>query len=108
VRVYPSSKYPGSKHGNRNGISFYIRFNVVEDPGQFEIVDTIDNGLKGQNHTFFSETTTKRGSTIMYDTIPFEMLKTYIEEPHLSVKVKGMTALCNKMDCGLRYVEPVG
>jgi hypothetical protein len=43
IDVYPSSKYSDW----RNGISFYIHFNLQQDPGQFEIVDTLDNGLRG-------------------------------------------------------------
>ena len=41
VKLYESSTFKD----RRNGLAFYIRFDHVDDPGQYEIVDTEDKLL---------------------------------------------------------------
>jgi hypothetical protein len=41
----------------------------------------------------------------MYEVIPFEMLKTYVEWPQVIMKVGDLPAVCDKLTCDYKYLS---
>lgn len=66
----------------QNGVDLKLRFvGLNEDPGQFEIESSLTDPLTGDNITFSASTVVPYSTNIMYDVIPFELLKTYETKP---------------------------
>jgi hypothetical protein len=90
-----------------NGISIQILFDDVKaDPGQFRLVSSDSDPLTGNNLNFTAVTEQNYGTNLMYDVIPFEMLKTFETEEQLIVTVNGDPAACHNLTCGISYIEP--
>jgi hypothetical protein len=45
---------------------------------------------------------------LWYEPIPYEWLKSYVEEPQVLVSVNGTPAVCHNLNCGFNFIEPVG
>jgi hypothetical protein len=62
--------------------------------------------LTGDNLVYTSTTVIPYSSNVVYDPIPFEMLRTYETEPQLIVTVNGNPAVCHNMTCDMNYILP--
>lgn len=63
-----------------NGFGFNLRFlGMNTDPGQFEIVPGTD--IDGTNITYWGETTVPYSDNLWYESVPFEFIRTYEEQP---------------------------
>lgn len=80
---------------------------LKSDPGQFRIVNSDSTPLTGNNINITSTTEQNYGTNLMYDVIPFEMLKTFETEEQLIVTVNGDPAACHNLTCGISYIAPV-
>lgn len=90
-----------------NGFGFYLRFlGMNTNPGQFSIVE--GDGLSGTNITFWGETIVPYSDNLWYETLPFEMIRTFEEKPQLVVTVDDVPVVCHNMTCDFTYTEPVG
>jgi hypothetical protein len=74
---------------------------IVSDPD-----DPINAG--GAVPTIESETLHDYGTNIMYEPIPFDLLRTYETSPQVSVDVGGLPAACKNLTCDYAYIESVG
>ena len=91
-----------------NGRSFQLLFDDLKsDPGQFRIVSAESSPLTGNDINITSTTEQNYGTNLMYDVIPFEMLKTFETEEQLIVTVNGDPAACHNLTCGISYIAPV-
>mmetsp|Transcript_20884 Transcript_20884/g.32251 ORF Transcript_20884/g.32251 Transcript_20884/m.32251 type:complete len:145 (+) Transcript_20884:2347-2781(+) len=43
---------------------------------------------------------------VFLEPIPFEMIRTYVENPQLTVTVDGYPAVCPTLDCNFTYTSP--
>lgn len=95
-----------------NGGRYAIRFQGYNaNPGQYEIVDTELNELKGDPDaplTFIKETLIDYGKNVFYDAIPFETLRTFETNPQVIVTVDGLPAVCHNLNCDFNYVVSPG
>lgn len=64
--------------------------------------------LAGDSLEFHAETTHPYNTNLLYEPIPFDMLRAYEEQPQIEVYVNGTPAVCHDLNCGYEYVEPVG
>jgi hypothetical protein len=104
VRIIETNQFGGKN----NGISLQILFDDVKsDPGQFRYVSSESSPLTGNNINITSVTEQNYGTNLMYDVIPFEMLKTFETEEQLIVTVNGDPAACHNSTCGVSYIAPV-
>jgi len=104
-------KYFNKYSYQANGIQFLITFRGYDaDPGQFEIVLDDDNTSPVRDNLTSAALTISpyRHSTIFYEPIPFELLRTYETKPQLDITVDGLPAVCRNLDCDFAYVDPVG
>lgn len=76
VLALKGSVYPA------NGIGMRLRFVGLDyDPGQYSIVPGNVTALTGVNLQFSGTAVVPYASNIMYEPIPFELLKTYETKP---------------------------
>lgn len=63
-----------------NGFGFNLRFlGMNTDPGQFEIIPGTD--IDGTNITYWGETIVPYSDNLWYESVPFEFIRTYEEQP---------------------------
>jgi hypothetical protein len=92
-----------------NCFGYRVRFSGInEDQGQYEIVTGDTKPLVGDTDlskplTFSQTETQKFGTSIMYEVIPFEMLKTFVEKPQVIMMVGDFPAACDKVTCDYMY-----
>jgi len=103
----------GSYEYVENGISLYIRFiGMNGNHTQMKIVSGVDAPLTGgADATAMEYNGTKiieGGSSIFYEAIPFEMLRTYETQPQVIVNVGDYPAVCKNLTCNFHYIEPEG
>lgn len=93
-----------------NGFSYAIKFNgLSKAQGQYEIVPLEDGTEITQEGGTINNTARKiveYGESLMFDPVPFEMLKTYHQKPQLIMNVNGQPAVCHKVDCDFSYLNP--
>lgn len=105
VEIWEDTKYAYYE----NGRTFFLRYyGKNEDIGQAEIMTAETTPLTGDFLHFYSNTTYSFSSNLLYEPIPFEMLRAYEETPQIEVFVNGTPAVCHNLNCGYTYVEPVG
>lgn len=94
---------------NNNGIAFYVRFvgsNGAHPP--MRIVSGVDSPLTGSNLTAVTYNAVNASTSIFYDAIPFEMLRTYETDPQVIVHVGDYPAVCKNLSCHYNYIVPLG
>lgn len=65
-----------------NGRAWLITFDGLNaDPGQFSIKSSDSDPLTGDNLVYNATTLVPYSTNVVYDPIPFEMLRTYETEP---------------------------
>jgi len=64
--------------------------------------------MGGENLQYFAETIAEYSTNLLYEPIPFEMLRTYETKPQLVVSVDGLPAVCQNVDCDFTYAATVG
>jgi hypothetical protein len=64
--------------------------------------------LKGLDLKFEQETVREYGKNLLFEPIPFEMLKTYETKPQVIVNVNGLPAVCHNVTCDFTYGPNVG
>jgi hypothetical protein len=75
-------------------------------PGQFMIESSTDTPLEGDGElSYHGEVLHEFGSSIFYEQVPYEMLKTYVDKPQVSVKVGKEHAICEKNNCGFTFTR---
>ena len=84
-----------SVHGELN------QFEIFSNDGTFP--DVTANPLVGQDVTTVSLELAPRGPNVMYEAIPFEMLRTAHESPQIQVKIDGIPAICTCVACDYTY-----
>jgi hypothetical protein len=96
----------------QNGIAFYARFigsNGEHEQMRITTTTDLDWALTGtnmvHNNTKYVEAS---NDIIFYETIPFEMLRTYETEPQVTVWIGDYPAVCKNLECDYLYVEPAG
>jgi hypothetical protein len=98
---------------NQNCIKYVIRFSgTLVDQGQYKIIPGLDKPLKGDFDPstqaslvkFEQSTIQAPGGSLFYDAIPFEFLRTYVEEPQIIVKVDNEPAVCHSINCNFKYI----
>jgi len=47
-------------------------------------------------------------TNLFYESIPFEMLRTYERNPQVLVSVDNLPAVCHNLTCDMNYIEPEG
>jgi hypothetical protein len=83
TEMFDTNEFP-SYSNYMMGRSWLIRFiGYNKDPGQFVIVSAEDDdALTGTDeNSFYSNTTVEYGSSLFYEPVPFEFLRTYEETP---------------------------
>jgi hypothetical protein len=92
-----------------NGRGFWIRYyGKREDVGQAKIVSSEDTPLEGEFIEYYQNTTHQYSNNLLYEPIPFDMLRAYEEMPQFEVIVNGTQAVCHSLNCGFEYIDPVG
>lgn len=105
VEVWEDTKYAYYE----NGRAFFLRYyGKNENVGQATIMSGEVTPLGGDFISYHWNTTYQFSSNLLYEPIPFEMLRAYEEMPQIEVSVNGTTAVCHELNCGYAYVEPVG
>lgn len=83
-RLYDLTEVHESHHYSyrENGQAWLVRFiGMNAKPGQFEIVPSEVDPLKGGNITYYSNTTVPYSTNLFYEPVPFEMLRTFETKP---------------------------
>jgi hypothetical protein len=92
-----------------NCFGYRVRFNGInEEQGQYSIASGVKKPLAGDIDpakplTYSQTETQKFGTTIMYEVIPFEMLKTFVDKPQVIMMVGDLPAVCDKVTCDYMY-----
>ena len=94
----------------QNGVALYIRYIGKNMPvGLATIVPGDDNPISGGGTPVaYSNVTIPYGKNLFFETIPFEMLRTYETEPQVLVTVGEHPAVCHNLSCNFTYTVPVG
>lgn len=71
------------------------------------IVSDEDDPLQG-DYEIKSSKIIEASSNIFYKSIPFEMLRTFEQNPQVEVHVGEFPAVCKNLSCDFNYVDPIG
>lgn len=95
---------------NENGRSFVIDFHDLDkEPPLCTIQGGVTTPMTGTpSLEFKSESLATFGTTLWWDTIPLEFLRTAREMPQVAVSVNGIQALCTENNCDFKYIAPEG
>lgn len=92
-----------------NGRGFWLRFyGKRENMGQTVLHSAEDTPLGGDFLDYYQNTTHEYNKNLLYEPIPFDMLRAYEEMPQFEVTVNGTQAVCHSLNCGYEFIEPVG
>lgn len=88
-----------------NCLKYRIRFNGLNaKPGQFMIVSDDTSPLEGDGDLQYDgKCEQSYGSSVFYEQIPYEMLRTYVEKSQIKVKVGNELAICGNNNCGYTF-----
>lgn len=74
-----------------------------------KIISGVEDPLVGADTLVSNNTVMVNASTsIFYEAIPFEMLRTYETDPQVLVTVGDYPAVCKNLTCDFHYIEPEG
>jgi hypothetical protein len=92
-----------------NGVTWRIIFISYQgDPGQFEIISSTSDPLRGDGLAFTSSTIQPYSTNLFYSPVPFEFWKTYETKPQMIVSVNEQPAVCHNLTCDYTYSLPSG
>ncbi len=103
--------WDGGKYGYyEDGRELYFRFiGLNYDIPQFIIESFDTNPLTGSNVTVDASTPIPYNSKrIFYEPVPFDFLYTHETSPQILVKVDGLDAICQPLNCSFNYIYPEG
>jgi len=90
-----------------NGQSFRVSiYGSITNYYNFEVVSSDWDPLRGTNITYLNTTLQDANGNLFFEPIPFEMLRTYEEEPQVMITIDGNPVACHSMACNFKYVEP--
>lgn len=91
---------------NTAGRGMWIHFKGLNaDPGQFEIVNSDEDPLKGDDLKLEWNTVLPYSTNLFYEPVPYEFLKTVETKPQVTVMVDGLHAACHSLECDYTYIE---
>lgn len=74
-----------------------------------KIISGVDSPMTGDKLVSnFTKIINATNDVIFYESIPFEMLRTYETAPQIKVNIGDYPAVCKNLNCNFHYVVPVG
>ena len=100
ISVSPDYRYQYPE----NGVSFLLRFTGIKgDVTPCKIQPGVSTTLTGNSPTYNSTVLVEAGTSLMFEPIPLEFLRTYTTSPQVLVTVDGFAALCANLTCDYSY-----